>query len=105
MYNVIPFIGVSFYMNALLFLISLVLVIGCWALINFGTRKLIPNKPFVERDADGFLTPESYQSHIQYYTDGSVEVNVWALSQTRNFHDSIAGTSKLKEFIQSQKKS
>ena len=40
------------------------------------------NKPFKEYDADGFLTPESYKSHIQYHANGGIEVDLGALFET-----------------------
>ena len=57
-------------------------------------------KPFEEYDADGYLTHESYQSHIKHYTDGAVEVDLGALVKTRQWKENMDACRKMREFIE-----
>lgn len=93
-------------MNAFLILaFGLLFLYAIHLLSNKPKYKSKTGKPFVERDADGFLTPESYQSHIEHYNNGRVKVDLNALVQTREFHNTIAGPLSLRDFIKNQKKS
>jgi len=60
-------------------------------------------KPFEEYDADGYLTPESYQSHIKHYTDGVVEVDLGALVKTRRWKEDMEACRKMREYLQNKK--
>jgi len=59
-------------------------------------------EPFIEYDADGFLTEESYRSHIFVTTYGpgkgmSFGVDPKALVQTRKFKEQCDATKRLFE--------
>jgi len=75
---------------------------------SLSNRKVVgylskTNKPFIEHDDEGYLTEESYRSHIRLYSDGSIEVDTWALSQTRQFKKDMEACEKLRKFIESNK--
>lgn len=56
-------------------------------------------KPFKEYDVDGFLTHESYQSHIKHYMNGRVEVDLGALTKTRAWKENIQSFKKLRQHL------
>lgn len=81
-----------------LFVLGLVGYVA-WDITTAPTRFCYPysktGKPYVERDKDGYLTDESYRSHIKLYGDGTIEADVWALTQTKSFADAIEFSKKL----------
>lgn len=72
----------------------------CWLTVNLN-KPFYPlsrtGKPFDEYDADGYLTPESYQSHIRHYPNGCVEIDTEVLSKTRKYAEDMKACKEISQ--------